>query len=252
MAFAAMAVGVAGCSSAPPTDQAAPPVATAAKDGAVRNDAQPPHAVCPNMAPVQPFDDGCTDPVCHVAIRMDYTHLTFKGYASTGGPSNPIDGTVALAKAQAVFDANNQYGSPSVRVSPARGGLFFVFATPGDFGSFALVGADSGAVVTAGGVVWAGSGSYWLPKTWRSGSDIACGPSRAEPDETFVDRGTCDSYDGTTGAPSSDALELALRTNVAAGYASRGAFSAYLYLYTPSVGACMANVAEYIAVLTRK
>lgn len=222
------------------------------RDGAPPNDAQPPHAVCANTAPVQPLDDGCTDPVCHVAIRMDYTHLTFKGYASTGGASNPIDGTVALAKAQAVFDANNQYGSPSVTVSPARSGLFLVFAQPGDFGSFALVGADSGAIVTAGGVVWSGRGSYWLPETWRSGSEIVCGPSRAEPDEAFVDPGTCDSFDGTRGASSSDALELALRTNIAAHYASRGAFEAYVYLYTPSVGACMANVAEYITVLTRK
>jgi hypothetical protein len=42
----------------------------------------------------------------------------------------------------------------------------------------------------------------------------------------------------------------ALRTNLAAAVAARGPFKAYLYAYTPTVGACDPNVAEYIVVLS--
>lgn len=214
--------------------------------------APPGPSACPAEPSVQPLDDGCTDAVCHAAIRLDYLTLGLRGYASVGGPLSPVDGTAAMAAAQAVFDASgqSQYGQPDV--VPAQAGVFRISVSPMDFGAFALVGANSGLVITAGGVVWSGRGSYWAPAEWKPPEALQCGSARAEPQTIFVDAGDCPSYIGpVTAPPPSDALDVALRTNLAQHYAAQGSFSAFVYLYTPTVGACDPGVAEYIVVLTR-
>jgi len=49
----------------------------------------------------------------------------------------------------------------------------------------------------------------------------------------------------------SDALEVALRTNLAAHVAAAGPFSAHVHLHTSMVGTCDPGVAEWGVVLTR-
>lgn len=203
------------------------------------------------VSQIPSFDDGCTEDVCHVAIRLEGVTLRRIGYASLGGPYSPVDAAGSVTLAKTVFDTNSPYPgliSPGV----AGAGVISVFEQPSDFGAFALVGQDSGLIIAAGGVVWSGKGSYWVPSTWASGR-LACGAQRVEPMETVLDVPGCESYPGVgTLAPEADALDVALRTNLALAYAEKGAFSVYVFLYTPTVGACNPDVADYIVVLTRR
>ena len=201
---------------------------------------QPPGpSACPVQASIEPLDDGCADPVCHLAIRLDYRTLGLRGYASIGGPSSPVDATGAAGAARVVFDANGQYLSPQIEVEAAQAGVFRATVAPADFGAVALVGAGSGVVITAGGVVWTGRGSYWSPSTWQDGSAVICGTTATAPSETFLDSASCVGFDGMSSLWSaSDALDLVLHTNLAQHYAAQGPFSAYVQLYTPTVGGC--------------
>lgn len=133
-------------------------------------DAPPPPPgprTCPVLTEISPLDDACTDPVCHVFVRLEYLTLALRGWAVAGGASSPVDAEGATLGARAVFDANGEYLSSQTTVSGPEADLFVVLAPPGDFGAFALVGAQSGRVVTAGGVIWAGSGQYWVPTELR-------------------------------------------------------------------------------------
>ena len=47
-------------------------------------------------------------------------------------------------------------------------------------------------------------------------------------------------------------MSVALSTNLAQAIAAQGAFSARAYLYTPTVGSCSPDAAEWLVVLTRK
>jgi hypothetical protein len=210
-------------------------------------------AQCPVSDVVEPLDPGCEGPVCHVALRLDYRTLAPLGHATTSGDASAVDATVASQAARAVFDADGEYLSTELTMTGPAAGLFTAYISPGDFGAFALVGEASGAVVAAGGVVWSGRGRYWAPDTWKTAAGVACGRDTVVPAETYVDPGDCPDF--TTGqAPSTDgndALAVALRTNLARHMAARGPLSAFVYLYTPTVGGCDPSSAEYLVVLTQ-
>lgn len=211
---------------------------------------------CPPNTTGSPLDDGCTDPVCHAVIRLDYLSLGLKGYAVMGGEDQPVDEAGAKTAAEAVFIQYGDYFAinDDISVSSPQAGMFHALYSAGDFGGFALVAQDSGEVVAAGGIVWMGHGSWWIPAAWQPASDLACGDvaaaavSHADPDYGCGDNSGNPSgpYDAT------DALDLALRLNLTAHFASRGPFSAYTYLYTPAVGTCDPSVAEFVVVLSQK
>jgi hypothetical protein len=211
--------------------------------------ASPGPSVCPAQPEISPLDDGCADPVCHVMVRLDYLTLGLRGWAAVGGDVSPIDSEAATTEAQAVFDENSEYVS-SDSVSGPEAGLFTVVAEPSDFGAFALLGAQSGLVVSAGGVVWSGTGHYWVPSQWNDPSEITCAADAVEAPETYLDSRECASEDATPAA-AAEAQEVVLRSNLAAHLAKQGPFSAYTFLYTPTVGACSPDVAEYLVVLTQ-
>ncbi|MBN1609525.1 MAG: hypothetical protein JW940_23035 [Polyangiaceae bacterium] len=211
--------------------------------------ASPGPSVCPTQPQVSPLDDGCTDPVCHVLVRLDYLTLGLRGWAAIGGDSSPVDSEAATTEAQAVFDENSEYLSSPTASGPSAG-LFTVIAQPSDFGAFALVGEQSGLVVSAGGVVWSGTGHYWVPSQWNDPAGIACAAEATEAAETYLDPGECAS-EGTTPATAAQALNVVLRSNLAAHLAEQGPFSAFAFLYTPTVGACSPEIAEYLVVLTQ-
>lgn len=209
--------------------------------------------VCPESAEVTPKDDGCTDPVCHTMVRLDYLTLAPRGWAVVGGPLNPVDKAAANTAAAAVFAEHGEYLSSPAEISGPTAGLFTAYISPSDFGAVALVGEASGLVVASGGVVWAGTGHWWVPTAWNDPKDLACATTGFEAEETYVDPGTCSSYYGEVEhATASEALDLVLRSNLAAHAQSQGAFSAFVYLYTPTLGACSPENAEYLVVLTRK
>lgn len=205
---------------------------------------------CPEQPEVEPLPDGCEDEVCHVVLRFDYLTLALRGWSVAGGVRNPVDAAAAEEAARDVFDLqpNGEYLSGETVVSGRRAGLFELFVSPADFGAFALVGAESGVVVTAGGIVWSGRGDYWSPLEWKPASDIACGGAPVVPVDVHADTGGCDE------APEHSArgaLDVALRSNLAAHVAAQGPFSAYVYLYTRTVGACDPGAAEYVVVLSQ-
>jgi hypothetical protein len=198
---------------------------------------------CAETDTVEPFDVGCADAICHVVVRLDAQTLGVRGYQVLGGDENPVASSEALAAGEEVFEGAGLVNN--AEVSGPDAGIFTVYAEPSDFGGFALVSADSGLVLAAGGVMWGGIGHYWTPETWRPAGDLLCGPDRAEPDDGFVVQGTC-------GLGSPDvALAVVLRSNLAAHLAERGPFTAYGYLYTPTEGVCDSAVAEYLVVLTQ-
>jgi hypothetical protein len=198
---------------------------------------------------VKPIDDGCgDDAVCHAALRLDYLTLGSRGYALRSGPLNSVDAAGAETAARSVFDANGQRLDNGVRMSGAAG-VYLAFVEPLDFGAFALVGAQSGLVIAAGGVVWSGTGRYWLPLDWKPAADIAYGGEPAVVEGGYADVDRCEA---PSPSRANDAMDLALRTNLAQAFAARGSFSAYVFLYTPRVGVCDPSVAEYIVVFSQK
>jgi hypothetical protein len=202
---------------------------------------------------VGPLDDGCTDAVCYTVIRLDYLTLAPHGWASLGGPLHAIDASTAKTIAAALFasDCKDCSGTAPSLMGPYAG-FYYVSISPLDFGAFALVGAQSGLVATAGSVIWTGRGNYFAPATWKSASDIRCGMNQIGPGETFEDAShSCETGDGKSGTDASDALALVVRTNIADAYAQKGSFSAYVTLYAPAVGACDPSVAEWVIVLSR-
>jgi hypothetical protein len=118
-----------------------------------------------------------------------------------------------------------------------------------------LIGTQSGLLVVGGDVQWSGRGKWWPISDWNAGADVLCGDAAAQPAAT----GTGDSgyqgcvTNGELGTPAlaSDALDAALRSNLAKNMAARGPFSAYTYEYAPSVGACDPRLTEYVVVLTQ-
>jgi hypothetical protein len=228
-----------------------------ARDGEVSDGGDPkPRVECPQSKAFEPLDDGCPDAVCHVVLRLDYQTLELRGWTAVGGPRSDVDTDAARMIAKTAIEngrPHGQYVRPTEpRIDGPQAGLYLVYASPADFGAFALIGEKSGAVVAGGSVLWSGPGRYWDSWQWKSHSDLVCGASVAEPSETFVGRSECDGLLHDSTAPAaSDALETALRTNLAANVAAKGAFSAYVYLYTPSVGVCRPMLAEYLVVLTQ-
>jgi hypothetical protein len=218
------------------------------------NAAPPPvgPASCQQQQPLVALDDGCDDEVCHVLIRLDYLTLHVRGWSAIGGPRMSVDASGAQAAASEAFAGHEYLGGEPMLSGPAAG-VFRVGISPSDFGAVALVGADSGLVIMAGGVVFGGRGDYWTPAEWQPASDIACGDEAAVPDEQQLDdSASCmDGFDGSAPGSASDALQVALRTNLAAHLAEQGAFSALVLLYTPTVGSCDPSVADYVVVLTQ-
>jgi hypothetical protein len=205
---------------------------------------------CPEVSELRPLDPGCGDAVCHGLVRFDYLTLGVLGWSVRGGAVSPVDAAGASLAAQTVFDAKGEYLGGETKINGPTGGLFTAYISPMDFGAFALVGAQSGVVVAAGGIIWAGHGRYWVPDKWNSAADIACGTQTAQPASEALDQSTCE---GTTrpGTTARQAMDVALRTNLAASLAARGPFAARAYLYMPSVGACNPGAAEWLVVLTQ-
>jgi len=207
---------------------------------------------CPKTAEVQSLDPECgEDDVCHVVLRFDYLTLGVRGWSVSSEPQQSIDAAQAEQAAQDVFDSNSEYLVNPLDVSGPAAGLYDVSHSPSDFGGFALVSQASGVVVAAGGVVWDGRGGYWVPNAWRPASDILCGDAQQTPSEQVVEGGTC-TGEGTQGTTASQAMSIALSTNLAQAVAAQGAFTARTYLYTPSVGTCAPEVAEWLVILSRK
>ena len=129
---------------------------------------------------------------------------------------------------------------------------FVVLCGGGNNGGDGYVAArallQSGAVVAAGGIVWSGRGSFWVPDSWRPAADIRCGETRAAPSDQVLEGESC-ADSGTTPA---QAMSTALSTNLAQGLAAKGAFTARTYLYMPSVGLCDPGVAEWLVILSRQ
>jgi hypothetical protein len=190
--------------------------------------------------------------VCYVAIRLDYLTLGLRGWSVSSGPAKSIDAAAAGRAADDAFEkSGEQYLSSETQVSGPEAGLFTALRQPSDFGAFALIGEQSGAVVAAGGVVWAGRGSYWVPGSWKPADDIACGKESAVPAETYLDSGSCEPETGARAATAREALDVALRSNLAAYVADQGPFKAFAYLYMPTVGLCDPGAGEYLIVLSQ-
>ncbi|MCC6748574.1 MAG: hypothetical protein IT371_13005 [Deltaproteobacteria bacterium] len=215
---------------------------------------------CPERETVAPLDDGCKEPVCHAVLRFNLQTLGLEGYALLGGPHRPTDQATAEAIGKAYLRAKlgvgpgpDDYG-PGM-IDPLRSGIYRVGFSPGDIGGLALVSALSGQLVMTGAVVWAGEGDYWLPALWRPASDLACGKASAKPASPVATR---DNPKACTYAPQmqhpveSQAVALALRTNLAQHFARRGPFELYSFLYTPAEGQCDPRPAEFVVVLSQK
>lgn len=201
-----------------------------------------------------PLDLGCDAPVCYFTLRMEATSLAIGGYSVAEGTASPVNAEQAQVLAVDALSGfeSAQWSEPDP-VQEAQAGLFTVNAPALDLGWFALVGQESGTVVAAGGIVWAGNGGYWLPPSWRDPSVIECGSLPAMPAATFVDRRECATGDEQPALASpDDALDVALRSNIAAHAATFSEFDAFVYLYTPSVGECSNGAAEYVVVLTAR
>ena len=216
---------------------------------------------CPHSSTLMPLPDGCTDAVCHVAIRLDHMTLGVLGWQVVGGGTTAVDADAgdqviaidangANEIAQALFATAN-YPFTDTMVTGPQAGVFSAYVPATDFGAFALVGEESGIAIAAGGIVYSGQGDYWTPTTWRPASDINCGDRAATPTETFIDPRSCDATHSSPPMESKDALELALSSNLAAYVDSQGLFSAYVYTYTPAVGVCDFGAAEYLVILTQ-
>jgi hypothetical protein len=208
-------------------------------------------ASCPQQQPLAALDDQCDDEVCHVLIRLDYLTLHVRGWSAIGGPRMSVDASAAKAAASDAF-AGHDYLGNEPKVSGPAAGVFGVWIEPSDFGAVALIGADSGLVIMAAGEVWSGRGDYWTPAAWNPASDVACGDDATTPGEAQLDDDSCtDSAGGPAHGSASDALDVALHTNLAAHLAAQGAFAARVFLYTPTVGSCDPSVADYVVVLTQ-
>ena len=196
------------------------------------------------------LDDGCTEEVCHAVLRLRYDDLSIEQYALFGGPLN---GAGEMGALQTVDDLFATHGIANGQIDGPHAGVLDVVAPPSDFGADALVGADSGIVLFAGPLGYAGgrAGEYWVTSDWRSDATTTCNTG-AKPADSYVDPGEC--LDGISNAPvhsGSDAEAAALSTTLAAGFATHGAFSLYTHLYVPIDGACDASAAEWIAVFSR-
>lgn len=198
---------------------------------------------------VEPLDTGCEEEVCHVLLRLNAARLEVLGYAFLGAEISATSSAQVRAVAQTFMDDNDV--PTNVEVYEPNGGVYAAFASPSDFGGFVLVGEETGVAVAAGGVVWAGKGTYWTPTEWHSASDVELGSAAVTPGGSQGQLGECADV-----ASAKDALNVALRSNLAVHLADLGDFSSFSYLYTPEVGAltddgCEPSVAEYLIVLTQ-
>jgi hypothetical protein len=209
---------------------------------------------CPKPDSFSPLDDGCTDPVCHVVMRFDYLTLGLRGWAAVGGALRTVTESEAKSIAAEAIGAHEEYARDNVQIIGQNAGLYYAYANPADFGAFALIGAQSGAVVVGGGVVWSGQGKLWAPASWNDPSDLACGDKAVKPAASFSGDEVCIDHSDLSMKHASieEALDTGLRTNLAASVAARGVFDAYAYLYTPTVGSCDPRTAEYLVVLTQQ
>jgi len=208
---------------------------------------------CKSQSALTPLDDGCTDDVCHITVRFDYQTLGVLGWSVAGGAKHEINADEARTLVTAEFKKRNPPIRTNATLEGPNAGLYSAYAPPADFGAFALIGAQSGALAFAGSVLWSGPGRANWPSEWRPGEELACGASAAQPAETFVTTNTeCGESDSPKPATPADALDTALRSNLARAIAARGPFSAAVHLYTPSVGTCdHSDIAEYLVVFTQ-
>jgi hypothetical protein len=198
---------------------------------------------------VAPLPDECTKTYCHQILRFDYLTLAPKGFATLGGDLAPVDNETAKQAAEQYLHGKMKPSCPACTFpvdlwkSSARTHLFGV--SPVDFGSFAMVSSDTGQIVAAGSIWWMGLGEWWSPTTWKPGTQIRCGNSLV-PNKSTAEFGQCG------GSPFSfnDAINVALKTNIALGLDNSGPLDVLAYLYTPATGSCQSEHAEFVVVLS--
>jgi len=208
-------------------------------------------AACTASDGVEPLDDACAEEVCHVVLRFDYLTLEPRGWRVVGGPTAAINTDMAKLIATTAIEENTPNAALQRVVLSGPGAGLLLFTAPPDFGVFVLIGEQSGLVVAGGSMTYGRPGKYWSSQEWNPLVQVKCDSAVAgAPDAMFVAPlyPTCSYLDST---PPSDALEKALRTNIAASVASKGPFSAFVFVYTPDTSHCETAPTEFIVVLTQ-
>ncbi len=211
---------------------------------------------CPTQDPLTPIAYECEDDVCYAVLRLDFHTQELLGWFVLSSSQKLMDEGAARMTAEGAFrEANSQIWT-NPKIDGPHAGLFLAYSMPADIGAFALIGADTGAIVVGGEVRW-GTGpgrlDYFEPTSWRAADDLACGAAVAQPLERFVGNTFC----GTRLMASPPrgaqyALETALRTNLAVAMAARGPFLAFATLYQTAGSECDTTHAEWLIVLTQK
>lgn len=201
----------------------------------------------------------CAFEVCTGIVRFDYLTLAPKGYAFQSAAFAPVDTVGAKAAGTAFLAEHNDAACPgcasaSSELAASAAGMYLVTQPAGDFGGFAMVSAASGQVVAGGGIVWGGRGAWWRPTTWQSPADLKCMTDAVDTagGTAYLHESHCTAGDQTPAIYSvADAKAVALRLNVAAGFAARGRLDLFALLYTPTVGHCDPLLAEFVVVMTQ-
>jgi hypothetical protein len=203
---------------------------------------------CATQPSVDTLDPECTDEVCHVVMRFDYQTLGLLGWTVVSGPKRDVTETDARELARAEFkDLSNGFSVSEERMfrGPEAGVYRAYFFPGGETRGFVLIGAQSGATLASGSMTYTFAGRIWSPASWTSANDIVCGNTAIETESSVFDGELAACARETNGA-----LRDALRSNIAAGLAKRGALDAYEFVYTPTESDCGGDLAEYIVVLT--
>jgi len=113
-----------------------------------------------------------------------------------------------------------------------------------------MISDQTGQIVAAGFIVWAGEGAWWQPTAWKRASTISCGNTSRPGPATPTAYGWCHEDQVSPPFTFDDAVQVALRTNLALGLESSGPVDVFAYLYTPTVGNCDPTSAEFVIVFS--
>lgn len=198
----------------------------------------------------------CTDEVCHAVLRLDRFTLGVRGWAVSGTPAKEITPSMASEIAAKALNVHSGFEQTVPSVDGPLAGVYRASVESDTLGAVVAIGEHSGAVVFAGAISTnSPDGGIYTPTTWTPASDIVCGEIAIQPAATYLqpdaDTACRSALPDTQPVPIADALDIALRSNLAASLAKRGPVSAHAFLYTPKVGGCSPSAAEYIVILTQ-